>query len=210
MDKLFNARLISILIGLIIIVNFAIIGCQKNKKTTTTTGKDTSGITTLGRTDTGTIKHDTGMTKTGITKLVCILTGTKDNKITGTLTFSQDGKKVKVTGTINGLTPGEHGIHIHEKGDCSTPDFSSAGNHFNPNNGQHGDFDKKESHMGDLGNLKANKDGKAEINEISEYINLNEILGKAVIIHANVDDLKSQPAGNSGPRIACGVIEKAK
>ncbi|RPI17012.1 MAG: superoxide dismutase family protein [Ignavibacteriae bacterium] len=149
------------------------------------------------------------MIKGGMT-LTCSLMGTKESKVSGTLTFTMDGKKVRVTGTLAGLTPGEHGIHIHEKGDCSAPDFTSAGEHFNPNKGAHGDMDKKESHMGDMGNIKADKDGKAEINETTEYVDLNQIVGKSVIVHANEDDLKSQPAGNSGPRIACGVIQRSK
>jgi Cu-Zn family superoxide dismutase len=216
MQKILSSRFLSVMLGIIVTANFIIVGCSKNERTSTTTKKDSSGTTTnQTRTDTGTMDkdHTTTMSDTMSTagmKLTCILTGTKESKIKGTLTFTQDGKKVKVTGTIDGLTPGEHGIHVHEKGDCSEPDFTSAGDHFNPNKGTHGDIDKMESHMGDMGNIKADKNGHAELDETTTYINLNQILGKAVVVHANEDDLKTQPSGNSGPRIACGKIEKAK
>jgi Cu-Zn family superoxide dismutase len=201
MQKILNNRLLSILLGFIVVINFIIIGCSKNDRTSTTTKKDSLGVTSSTGTD-----GDT----TPISKLTCILTGTKESNVKGTLTFTMDGKKVKITGTIDGLTPGEHGIHIHEKGDCIAPDFTSAGGHFNPNNGMHGDVNKMESHMGDMGNIKADKNGHAVIDETTEYMSLNQILGRGVIVHANEDDLKSQPSGNSGPRIACGKIEKAK
>jgi superoxide dismutase, Cu-Zn family len=210
MNKLMNRGILSLLTGIIIILNFIIIGCGRADKRTTEMGRDTSGLKSTERTDTaGAMTRDTGMTKSA-KKLMCTLMGTKESKVAGTLTFIQDGEKVRVSGTITGLTPGYHGFHIHETGDCSAPDFTSAGDHFNPNKGQHGEMDKKESHMGDMGNIKANKDGVAEIDETTEYMDLNQINGKAVVVHANEDDLKTQPAGNSGPRIGCGIIQIAK
>ena len=216
MQKLLSNRLLSVLLGIIVIMNFIIVGCSKNDRNSSTSKKDSSGTTTnITQSDTG----KGGRTQTGQSgdsmstsemKLTCILSGTKDSNVKGTLTFTQDGKKVKVKGTIDGLTPGLHGIHIHENGDCSSPDFTSAGNHFNPNKGQHGDMNKMESHMGDMGNIKADKNGHADINDVTEYMDLNQILGRGVIVHANEDDLKTQPSGNSGPRIACGKIEKVK
>lgn len=118
---------------------------------------------------------------------------------------------VKVQVQVEGLKAGSHGFHLHEKGDCSAPDFSSAGGHFNPNKSTHGSVIQEPRHAGDLGNLIANEKMVAtaefEVAGLSLSEGANGILGKAVIIHENADDLKSQPAGNSGKRIACGIIQ---
>ena len=136
---------------------------------------------------------------------------TKGNKVSGTVTFTQKGNKVLVAANVNGLTPGVHGFHVHEKGDCSAADAMSAGGHFNPAGKPHGAPDSAEHHGGDLGNLTADKSGNATLSIEVDGITLdqtaaNSIVGKGVIVHANPDDLKSQPAGNAGPRVACGVI----
>lgn len=142
---------------------------------------------------------------------------TKGNKVWGTVTFTQKGSKVLVVANVNGLKPGLHGFHIHEKGDCSAADGMSAGGHFNPAGKPHGAPDSAERHGGDLGNLTADKSGNAtlsiEVDGITLDQTANSIVGKGVIVQANPDDLKSQPAGNAGPRVTCGVIrltEKAK
>lgn len=136
----------------------------------------------------------------------------KDQNIQGTVTFTQvaDGK-IKVVADITGLTPGKHGFHIHENGDCSAPDGKSAGAHFNPGIHKHGAPTDTERHEGDLGNLDADQSGKAHLEWVDEMISFegdNSILGKAILVHAKVDDLKSQPAGDSGDRIGCGIITK--
>lgn len=135
-------------------------------------------------------------------------------KITGTVTFTQAGTKVKVVADIDGLSPGEHGFHIHEKADLSAPDLSSAGGHFNPDHHHHGGPGAAEHHAGDLGNLTADDKGHAHLEVIVEGISVdgekNGVVGHSVIIHAKPDDLKSDPSGNSGPRIAGGVIELKK
>ncbi|MGH8710246.1 MAG: superoxide dismutase family protein [Burkholderiales bacterium] len=135
---------------------------------------------------------------------------TKGNKVSGTVTFTQKGNKVLVVANVNGLTPGLHGFHVHEKGDCSTADAMSAGGHFNPAGKPHGAPDSAEHHGGDLGNITADKSGNAtlsiEVDGIALDQSANSIIGKGVIVHAKPDDLKSQPAGNAGPRVACGVI----
>jgi superoxide dismutase, Cu-Zn family len=105
----------------------------------------------------------------------------------------------------------ELGFHIHERGDCSAPDGSSAGEHFNPTDQQHGHPDSKARHGGDMVNLKSNAQGIAQVDLVVEGVSLHEgrptdVLGKALVVHAKPDDYKSQPAGNSGDRIACGVI----
>jgi Cu-Zn family superoxide dismutase len=136
---------------------------------------------------------------------------TAGNKASGTLTASAEGGGVKFVGTITGLTPNSvHGIHIHEKGDCSAPDASSAGEHFNPSGQQHG-APSASSHIGDLGNITADAQGNAPLNISKAQAVLSaaastSIVGKSVIVHAKEDDLTSQPSGESGDRIACGVI----
>jgi Cu-Zn family superoxide dismutase len=138
------------------------------------------------------------------------LASTKDNTATGTVQFAQSGDKVTVSGKIINLTPGKHGFHVHEKGDCSAPDATSAGGHFNPGNSQHGGPDTAQRHGGDLGNITADENGVAKFSIEATGITVepgpNSIVGKGLVVHKDPDDLKSQPAGNSGPRVACGVI----
>jgi Cu-Zn family superoxide dismutase len=135
-------------------------------------------------------------------------------KPTGDITFTQTGEKVHIVGTIIGLPPGKHGIHIHEKGDLSAPDLMSTGGHFNPEHHIHGGPTTSPVHAGDLGNITADTSGKGMIDLTVDDITIggakDDILGKAVIIHAKEDDFKSQPTGNSGARISGGVIEMQK
>ena len=114
---------------------------------------------------------------------------------------------------ISGLAPGEtRGFHVHDVGDCSAPDASSAGGHFNPGGHEHGAMDHPMSHAGDLGNITADASGRAQglVTDLTK-ITLQPgaaigILGRSVIVHAKVDDLTTQPTGNAGARVACGVI----
>lgn len=132
----------------------------------------------------------------------------------GVLTVSNEGDAVSILGEITGLAPGkEYGFHVHEVGDCSAPDFTSAGGHFNPTKDPHGGPKSKAHHMGDLPNAKADKNGRALVDLTIKGMNLvdkdgapSDILGKALVVHAMPDDYKTQPSGNSGARIACGVI----
>lgn len=133
----------------------------------------------------------------------------KDNKITGVVNFVQEKKGIRITATIHGLTPGKHGFHIHRYGNCSGDDGTCAGDHFNPTNAPHGAPTDKCVHAGDLGNLVADQNGTAEYDQINYNITLSgphSILARSVIVHADPDDLYSQPTGNSGKRIGCGVI----
>lgn len=131
----------------------------------------------------------------------------------GTITFHQTGEQVHISGEISGLQPNtRHGIHIHETGDLSAPDLSSAGGHYNPENHPHGAPATQGSvHAGDLGNLEADDKGVAKMDLTVENISLggseNDVIGKPVIIHAKADDLKSQPSGDAGARIGGGIIE---
>lgn len=128
----------------------------------------------------------------------------------GDLLLRAIGDDVRVTGAIAGLAPGsEHGFHVHEIGDCSAPDFSSAGPHYNPGMVTHGDPRTSMHHAGDMLNLRANEQGIAKVDALLKSVSLggaNDILGRAILVHADADDYRSQPAGDSGARIACGII----
>jgi Cu-Zn family superoxide dismutase len=148
-----------------------------------------------------------------VTKAVAVLSPTKGNNVSGTVTFTKVEGGVKIVADVTGLKPGEHGFHIHEFGDCSAPDATSAGGHFNPQHAQHGAPDAAARHAGDFGNLIADDSGKAHYERVDTMMTLdgaNSVLGHAVIVHEKADDLKTQPTGNAGGRVACGVIGVAK
>ena len=137
---------------------------------------------------------------------------TKGSKAFGEATFEQIGDKVRVIVFAQGLKPdSEHGFHIHEAGDCSSGDGMSAKGHFNPYGKPHAIPTSADRHAGDLPSLKAAKDGRAKIDVTLDIITLrpgaSSIIGRGLIIHADPDDFKTQPTGNSGARIACGVIK---
>jgi Cu-Zn family superoxide dismutase len=131
------------------------------------------------------------------------------SQVTGLVAFRQVGDEVLVTGMIKNLKPGKHGFHIHDKGDCSSPDAASAGPHFNPTNHHHGGPDTAEHHTGDLGNIEANSGGIVQLNWKGKLSlsGKDSIIGKSVVVHEGEDDLKTDPAGNSGARVACGEIK---
>jgi Cu-Zn family superoxide dismutase len=147
-------------------------------------------------------------------KAVAVLHPTAGNKVSGTVTFTEVADGVQVQAEITGLPPGNHGFHVHEFGDCSAADASSAGAHFNPTHEPHGGPDAAERHVGDMGNVQADASGKAKLEYVDHQISLTNdqrsVIGRSVIVHAKADDLKSQPAGDSGARVACGVIGRAK
>ncbi len=131
----------------------------------------------------------------------------------GTVTFELgegDSPMMQVTVDLRGLEPGPHGFHIHEMGDCSADDASSAGGHFSPQNGAHGSPDAAESHAGDMGNLEADQNGRVATEMTLQGVTFSgptSILEKAVVIHSGRDDLETQPDGDSGNRVGCGVIQ---
>lgn len=145
-----------------------------------------------------------------VKKATADLAPTQGNQVKGQLMFEQTGQGVKVTGHLTGLQPGTHGFHIHEHGDCSAPDASSAGAHFNPGSKPHGAPTDPERHAGDLGNIEANAQGEAHVELTVAGLTLgegpNSAVGNAVIVHEKADDFKSQPSGNAGTRLACGVV----
>lgn len=126
--------------------------------------------------------------------------------LSGSVNFADLGGSVRVDAQFAGLTPGEHGFHIHEVGDCSAADASSAKGHYNPTGKRHGHHDSDNRHGGDMPNLAANAQGEARLSAELKGLTLSEILGRSVVVHADPDDFVSQPAGNSGKRVGCGVI----
>ena len=148
-----------------------------------------------------------------VTKGVAVLSPTKGSNVSGVVRFTKVEGGVMIVADVTGLTPGKHGFHIHEFGDCSAADATSAGGHFNPGHMEHGAPDASMRHAGDFGNLEADESGKAHYERVDTMISLkgaDSIIGHGLIVHEKADDLKSQPTGNAGARVACGVIGVAK
>lgn len=131
--------------------------------------------------------------------------------VAGTATFTELPNGVQVVVDIAQASPGAHGFHIHEKGDCSAPDAMSAGAHFNPAGNPHAGPRDMARHNGDFGNIDVGPDGKGRLELVDDLLTvkpgLTSVVGKSIIFHAQTDDLKTQPAGNSGARLGCGVIQ---
>jgi Cu-Zn family superoxide dismutase len=149
-----------------------------------------------------------------ITELVSVLHPTMGNSVNGVVRFFQTDEGVRVVAEINDLAPNStHGFHIHQYGDCSALDGTSAGGHFNPQDTQHGGPDSEERHVGDLGNITVDENGFAELDKVDPMLSLNGpngIIGRGIIVHAGEDDLESQPTGAAGARLSCGVIGVAQ
>ncbi len=131
--------------------------------------------------------------------------------VSGKVIFTQlPSGETRVEATIQNATPGKHGFHIHEKGDCSAADATSAGGHFNAAGNPHGAPDDAKHHNGDFGNIEIGADGKGRMTMTSNMLTVlpgpNSVVGKAVIFHDKEDDLKTQPTGNAGARFGCGVV----
>ena len=185
---------------LLLVVLFAT-ACKDSKKSTKTTIETT----------TNEVKEAVSTDKA----LSITLTPKSGSDINGAINFSQKNGVVTMEGTVTGLEEGKHAIHIHEKADCSSNDGTSAGGHWNPTAQPHGAWgDKAGYHKGDIGNLTANVNGTATITKTTDEWCMGcgdptkDILGKAIILHIGVDDLKSQPSGDAGARIGCaGIIQ---
>ena len=151
--------------------------------------------------------------KPSVTTAVAVMVPTKGSDVHGVVTFEVVEHGVRVVANIFGLAQGKHGFHIHEFGDCSSDSGTAAGGHFNPAGMRHGAPNSDKRHVGDAGNVEADKDGYAHLDYIDPVISLsgeNSIIGRAVIVHAKEDDLLTQPTGAAGARVACGVIGVAK
>lgn len=139
---------------------------------------------------------------------------TQGSTVEGELRFTQSGDRVRVTGEVKGLAPHtEHGFHVHEKGDCSSSDATSAGGHFNPAASGHGAHGSAAAHAGDLPSLKSDANGVALVSFETRQLEVgsgpNNVIGRGVIVHRDPDDFRTQPTGNSGPRLACGAVARA-
>jgi Cu-Zn family superoxide dismutase len=154
--------------------------------------------------------HDHKHEHEDIKEAVAVLVPMKASGVAGTIVLKQEKGHAMVTGEVTGLKPGKHGFHIHMFGDLRAADGMSAGGHYNPHGHPHGGPESHDRHEGDLGNIEANAQGVAKVNVKAEGVILNDVVGRTVVVHGDADDLKSQPAGNAGPRIALGVIGLAE
>ena len=149
------------------------------------------------------------------TQAIATISPKSDSGVTGTAIFTQNGDVITLTIEIQNATPGLHGVHIHEYGDCSSPDGKSAGGHWNPTDVAHGKWGEGEFHLGDIGNINVGEDGMGSIELATDLWEIGtgadiDVVGKSIIVHADADDFISQPSGNAGARIGCGVIVLAE
>lgn len=144
-----------------------------------------------------------------VTQAVAVLHPTEGNDVSGIVHFVDSGAGIRVIADVEGLSPGPHGFHVHQFGDCSAPDGTSAGGHFNPDDMPHGAPTDTERHVGDLGNISADDMGVAHFEWTDTFLSFrgtHSMVGRGVIVHAQEDDFTTQPTGAAGPRLACGVI----
>ena len=146
---------------------------------------------------------------------IATIAPTSGSNVTGMAVFTQNGDQVTVTIEIQNASPGLHAVHIHENGDCSSPDGKSAGGHWNPTDVAHGKWGEGEFHLGDIGNITVDEDGTGSIELTTDLWEIGtgsdiDVVGTGIIVHADADDFISQPSGNAGARIGCGVIVLAE
>ncbi|MDR9456062.1 MAG: superoxide dismutase family protein [Salegentibacter sp.] len=192
-------------LSLVIFASIAIIGCKNDKKEEDKTTTDSEMNSTM----------DDMEEENEIRKATATMSPNNNSNLGGEVVFTQENGEVSMTALITGLPEGEHAIHIHEFGDCSMEDGSSAGGHWNPTDEKHGKWGDPEGyHKGDIGNFTTDSNGNGTITMTTDEWCIGcgdeekDILGKSIIVHDGVDDFTSQPAGNAGTRVGCGVIEE--
>ena len=148
----------------------------------------------------------TSMARETPVHLIAVVHPTEGNSARGVVHFDAVEGGVQVSGEIAGISPGLHGFHIHQYGDCSAANGTSAGGHYNPSGVDHAGPEAEVSHMGDLGNIEANAEGIATFDAFFPAVDMGMITGRGVIVPAGEDDLVSQPTGAAGARLGCGVI----
>jgi len=154
------------------------------------------------------------MSKKNTISAKSVIESKSSSNVKGTVMFTEKDGVVSMAAEISGAEPGTHAIHIHEKGDCSAADGTSAAGHWNPTKENHGKWGSGPCHRGDIGNIEVGADGKGKISMSTNLwcVGCNDmnkdIVGKAIIIHAKADDFTTQPTGNAGARLGCGVIVK--
>jgi len=132
------------------------------------------------------------------------------SNISGNARITPSGSGVVVLVEVQNATPGEHGVHIHEKGDCSDPAAQNAGPHYNPKSSHHGGVSTPVRHAGDLGNMQVDSTGRGLLVVSISDLSINDVIGRSVIVHEKKDDLQTDPSGNSGGRFSCGTIQAAQ
>lgn len=191
MKKNFITLSIKASLFLLICISLALIGCERIPQQTD-------------------VMTDVISAPAGI-RAIAIIGPTSGSIVTGTATFTQSGDQITILIDIQNATPGLHGVHIHETGDCSAPDGTSAGGHWNPTDVGHGKWGSDEFHLGDLGNITVGEDGTGSFELTTDLWEIGtgsdiDVVGTGLIVHADADDFTSQPSGNAGARIGCGVI----
>lgn len=196
-------------LSLIFCAGLLVMGCKNEKKEKEEMDQSE---TEMSATDMNTEDAmETDQAKTAVAQLEA----TSGSNLSGKVTFTQENGKVTMKAEINGLKEGKHAIHIHEAGDCSASDGTSAKGHWNPTDEPHGKWGSSDGyHKGDIGNFETDKDGKGTLTFSTDEWCLGcddpnkNILGKAIIVHEGVDDFTSQPSGAAGKRVGCGVIKE--
>jgi len=161
-----------------------------------------STLAAIGNSDPNTTTHTAQEGDT----TVAVLIPTQGNDARGVVYFRKEADAVKVVGRVDNLSPGKHGFHIHQYGDLTEVDGTSAGGHFSPEDHPHGGPSDEKHHAGDFGNITANEQGVAKIEMTVKDLDFSSIIGRGVVVHGGEDDLTSQPSGDAGPRVAVGVI----